>query len=293
MSPMITGNKNKWLTLLLTSLLIGVAVFFMNTKMTQSEKGHPTSATLFVHGYKGGQKSFGPMIERFETMNENSNHMLIYVHDNGKLAFKTPLSKGQHTFIQLLFENNRASLDQQTKWLQSVMYELKQSYHIDQIQLVGHSMGGMAAVKYLMNNQSPRYPSVEKLAVIASPFGGIRKKGYFNKNYGAALEDLKPGSAAQQNFIKRKQRLDQEVDVLAIAGVINKSEAPYDHWDGLVHLDSVKKLKSIISKEQYEEEIIYGIDATHSGLHEHPTVDRVLQDFLWKNSEYEKSVHGY
>ncbi|MGP4076117.1 alpha/beta fold hydrolase [Halobacillus sp. K22] len=275
-------SKKKFIFVLLTSLLLGIFIFLTNSKPTSSEKNGEITPTVFVHGFKGGPGTFNTMMNRLEQQNVGSKRMVAYVSRQGHVTLSGSLPPSMEPFIQVLFENDRASLNQQTTWLQEVFHRLKERHGIQQINLVGHSMGGLAATNFLLHYQKDQYPAVQKLAVIASPYKGINKEGYFEVHSGPAANDLKPDSDALNSMLSRKEFFPEGVDTLVIAGVINPSEVESEHWDGLVHASSVKGMKSIVPFGSYEEAIVFGKSATHSGLHEHPEVDQLLGEFLWR-----------
>ncbi|MGP4069678.1 alpha/beta fold hydrolase [Halobacillus sp. B29] len=280
----VFSNKKKFTLILLSSLLLGIFIFLTNSKPTSSEKNGEITPTVFIHGFKGGPGTFNTMMNRLEQQNVGSKRMVAYVSRQGHVTLRGSLPPSMEPFIQVLFENDRASLKQQTVWLQEVIHRLKKRHGIQQINLVGHSMGGLAATNFLLHYQDGQYPVVQKLAVIASPYKGIKKEGYFEVHSSPAANDLKPESDALKSMILRREFFPKGVDTLVIAGVINSSEEDSDHWDGLVHASSVKGMKSIVPFGSYREEIVFGQSATHSGLHEHPEVDRVLGEFLWEQS---------
>lgn len=162
------------------------------------------------------------------------------------------------------------------------MTTLRKTYDIKQVNLVGHSMGGLTTTNYLLNNHAGSYPEVQKLVVMGSPFKGIKDKNYFFNNYGEATHDLKPESRSLQLMIHNNHNFNEHINVLAIAGVI-----PNQKSDGLVHVSSALGIKDIVPSSVYHEKIIKDTKATHSGLHEHPRVDQEIAEFLWnvqKNS---------
>lgn len=160
------------------------------------------------------------------------------------------------------------------------MDTLQKKYGIKSVNLVGHSMGGLAATNLLLNRNAEASPIVQKLVVIASPFTGIFLDSYFKKNYGEAAYDLQSGSKALQSM--KNKNFPLGVEVLAIAGVINRGEPRGEYWDGLVHLRSVRGISEMVPPEQLSGEIIFDHQATHSGLHEIKAVDEALQQFLWE-----------
>lgn len=273
----------KWTPILVGSLLIGLIFFMTNSRPGSSEPidREDLTPTLFVHGYKGGPRSFDTMINRMQSLQWGEKHVKIYVSAKGHVTIRGNFTGSYNPFIQVLFENNRASINNQTLWLSDIMRRLKADYGIQQINLVGHSMGGLASVNYLLNEHQYSVPRVEKLSVIASPFKGIEKEDYFASNYGAATTDLLPGSEALDQMIAKKDQFPNDINVFAIAGVINKDDPESEHWDGLVHASSVSGLIDIVPFGQYEEKRLYNPLATHSGLHELEEVDLLLKEFLW------------
>ncbi|CDQ21564.1 Uncharacterized protein with an alpha/beta hydrolase fold [Halobacillus karajensis] len=274
---------NKWAPIVIGSLIIGSLFFMINSRSGSSEPvdREKLTPTLFVHGFKGGSRSFETMIDRMQNLQWGQKHMTIYVSARGDVTIRGEFKDTYNPFIQVLFENNRASIYNQTHWLSEIMRRLKADYNVQQVNLVGHSMGGLASVSYMLNDHHYSVPRVEKLAVIASPFKGIKKEGYFASNYGAATTDLQPGSEALEQMVKNKDQFPNDVDVFAIAGVINRDAPEKDHWDGLVHASSVNGLEEIVPFGQYKENRLYNPLATHSGLHELEEVDQLLKEFLW------------
>ncbi|WP_181350422.1 alpha/beta hydrolase [Thalassobacillus sp. CUG 92003] len=300
----IVANRKKYLPFILVSLLVGGALLFTNTTPTSSEKTKEITPTLFVHGYKGGPGSFGTMLSRLESQNIGQKSMIARVTRNNKLLISGDISNQTNPFIQVIFENNRASIKSQTAWLQQILRHLHDDYNIENVNLVGHSMGGLSSTNFVLHNQNDHYPNVDKLAVIASPFEGIERDGYFDVNTGRAAVDLQSKSQALKSMVDRKHQFDENTHVLAVAGVINKekgekteeaeilatSNQRYNNreakqtevaWDGLVSLPSALGIKTIAPKEHYAQKIFYDTRATHSGLHEHTGVDATLAKFLW------------
>src|SRR5699024_5865304 len=107
--------------------------------------------------------------------------------------------KKKPRFVQVVFENNRANFSDSALWLSKAMRVLKIKYHIDSINLVGHSMGGLVSVKYIEDYHDPsQYPVTNKLITIGSPFGGIYDERYFQLYQNRGAIDLQPDSRALQ-----------------------------------------------------------------------------------------------
>ncbi|WP_158290509.1 alpha/beta hydrolase [Halobacillus salinus] len=269
-------DKRKLFPLVIFTLLIGLLLFFSASKPTRSEYKTTETPTLFIHGYKGTERSFSTMLDRLERNHWGEKQMVVRVSKQGDLNIKGNTSDG-NPLIHVVFEDNRAALSEQKKWLHTIMKTLRSDYEVENVHLVGHSMGGLAATGYL-TDERPNEPEVLKLVVLASPFNGIQKEHYFKVNYGAAANDLKPDSKALQQLTKHKIK---ETNVLSIAGVINPDMPYKKQWDGLVHLKSAKGVEEMVRDTRLSSEVIEGDRATHSGLHEMHAVDRLIADFLW------------
>lgn len=228
--------------------------------------------TVFVHGYKGTYNSFGNMLNRFES-NQWGNKALVYrVSSEGYVrAFNLNRGKTKPVFIQVIFEDNRASFNDGARWLSNVLSHLKQYYQINNVNLVGHSMGGLISVKYIEEyDDRSRYPVTDKLVTIGSPFDGIYNKTYFQYNRDEAATDLKPNSAALQLLRSTKEMIPSNLNVLNIGSTGDPIAVP----------ESVKALRMIIPAEQMETVIIENDELGHSELHESRYVDQLIHSFL-------------
>ncbi|WP_064468776.1 alpha/beta fold hydrolase [Lederbergia galactosidilytica] len=264
-------------------LIIGL---FISRPKLINEQTHVAASpavipTLFLHGYKGSERSFSTMLERMEQQNWGTKTLVCFVHKNGRVSIRGTLPKNvENPFIQVIFENNRAQLSDQTKWLQEIMKQLKERYYIEEINVVGHSMGGLALTNYIQSTENQDgYPKVQNLITIGSPFLGIDQKGYFERNYGKALIDLKPNSQALNKLSHHRTSFPDDIQVLSIAGVV---EDPLT-GDGLVSLESALANRNLINSDQFTGKVVTSITATHSGLHEIEVVDQLIANFLWEN----------
>lgn len=276
------NNKHRGIGLFFIIFLIIGLVFFrprmMDEKKLAAEQS-PIVPTLFLHGYKGSERSFSTMLSRMENQQWGEKALVCRVSKNGRISLKGILPENtDNPFIQVIFENNRARISDQTKWLQSVMKILKDRYNVQEINLVGHSMGGLTLTSYLeTTNGHEAYPKALKLVTIGSPFKGIDQENYFDRNYGAALEDLKVGSSALNLLRTNKDFFPSNLPVLSIVGVITDPLT----GDGLVSQESALANGNIVKYDQFKGIILKDPKATHFGLHEHKRVDQLIAEFLW------------
>ncbi|WP_245835664.1 alpha/beta hydrolase [Virgibacillus ndiopensis] len=270
--------KKKQIIQTLFILIIAAGIIAI-TYMPEPAKSEPTKTppTVFVHGYKGTYNSFGNMLERFEKHGWGNKALVYYVSQDGKIR-EYNLNKGKREpiLIQVIFANNRASFDDTSAWLASVLQHMKVTYEIDSINLVGHSMGGLVSLKYLEeNHDADLYPVTKKLVTIGSPFDGIYSDYYFTINRDAAATDLKPNSAALKLLRLNNKKISDNVSVLSIGST----------GDYVAEPESVKALRMIIPDNQLMEKMIENANLGHSELHESEHVDRLIHSFLWQEQE--------
>lgn len=233
---------------------------------------------MFVHGFKGGPRSFNFMLDRFQNQYHwGKKTMVCEVDKNGHLHIYGGIpTYAKNPFIQVIFKNNRASIQETTNWLKEIMTVLNQKYNVKNIYIVGHSMGGLVLTNFIEQSNG-QYPKVQKLITIGSPFKGIQRETYYQNvhNTGPAIYDLKSNSSFLRSLVTNRNEFNQQIQVLSIAGVAKDPE----DGDGVVSLDSALGLQDIAPKVQ--KKVIYDPHATHSGLHEHPLVDQYVGEFLW------------
>lgn len=87
--------------------------------------------TLFVHGYSGGAGTFDNMIERLGTetdiytikTNQYGNYIYGYYMETNHEK-----NNSDHPMIQVVFEDNAASLDKQSDWVGEAVEKAKEQY---------------------------------------------------------------------------------------------------------------------------------------------------------------------
>jgi uncharacterized alpha/beta hydrolase family protein len=253
-------------------------MIFRTSNVQSSEK--PLTAeekfpTVFVHGYKGTYNSFKTMLDRFENQHGWGQKTLeISVSASGSVRYIGALPKYPTSppLVQVIFEDNRASLDKQAIWLENAMKLLHHQFNVPTVNIVAHSMGGLASTKYIENTSDDSFvPKTNKFITIATPFQGVTKESYDQINTGAAVIDLKPESRALKKLYINRSSISSEVKVLSIAG----------SGDDVVNVQSALGSRSLFEKNPFQSKIVYDPSISHSGLHETIKVDRLVGDYLW------------
>lgn len=235
--------------------------------------------TIFIHGYGGTMNSFGGMIQRLSGEGKTKKEMLITVQADGTLNVDGQLSKKKdNPSIQVLFAANKDNEWNQTEWIYSVLQYLKKQ-GITQVNLVGHSMGGVSSLRYLTTYGQPSdAPVIKKFISIGAPFNDFTESA-------ESIDDvLKNGPDAQSSrytdYENGLSNIPNTLPILLIAGKLDENTAS----DGTVPLNSALATYSLLEAHgnPVEYQIFTGQNAQHSQLHENLDVDEAVADFLWK-----------
>lgn len=240
-----------------------------------------TVPTLFLHGSGGGIGSLGSMLERFETQDIASKDLLLTVSEDGRISEQRngKLSETNPT-VQVIFEENNSDEWHQAEWLKAVLEHLRDEYGVDKVKLVGHSMGGIAAMRYLVTyGMDSHLPIIEKVVAIGSPYNN------FIDTLGeqTLADELKNGPSETEpryeDYVSLIHNVPEKTDFLFIGGQLSED----DLHDGIVALSSALALTYLLREQglSVTTEVIQGSQAEHSAMHENPEVDQLIANFLW------------
>jgi uncharacterized alpha/beta hydrolase family protein len=234
--------------------------------------------TVFIHGYGGTINSFGGMIQRLSSERKTTKEMLITVQSDGSLKVDGDLSKKKdNPSIQVLFTANKDTEWNQTEWIYTVLKYLKQQ-GVEQVNLVGHSMGGVSSLRYLTTYGQPNDAStINKFISIGAPFNDFTESSESIDDVLRNGPSVKAGRYIDyQNGIAN---VPNKLPILLLAGKINQETVT----DGTVPLNSALATFSLLKDHgnPIKYQIFTGPNAQHSQLHENLNVDKTVVDFLW------------
>ena len=237
-----------------------------------------TVPTVFIHGYGGTINSFGGMIQRLSSERKTTKEMLITVQSDGSLKVDGDLSKKKdNPSIQVLFTANKDTEWNQTEWIYTVLKYLKQQ-GVEQVNLVGHSMGGVSSLRYLTTYGQPNDAStINKFISIGAPFNDFTESSESIDDILRNGPSVKAGRYIDyQNGIAN---VPNKLPILLLAGKINQETVT----DGTVPLHSALATFSLLKDHgnPIKYQIFTGPNAQHSQLHENLDVDKTVADFLW------------
>lgn len=248
----------------------------LETNLTSKKTKVPT---LFVHGYSGTKNSFGGMLKRFEKNGWGKKELIMTVTSVGSITTTGSLSgKEDNPMIQVIFQDNKNTEWSQTKWLYNCLAFLKKR-GVEEVNLVGHSMGGVSGLRYLMSYPNDiSQPKVLKFAAIGAPFND-----FLDTSSAQNIADLlKNGpsevSSRYQDYENLAVNLAQDTKFLLLAGQLDKNTFN----DEMVPTTSALAVNSLLKQTNVvTTKIFYGPKAQHSQLHENEAVDQEVANFLW------------
>lgn len=252
-----------------------------STQLKKDASSKTAIPTVFIHGYGGTVNSFGGMIQRLEKKGETKKELVITVEADSSLQVDGQLSqKKVNPSIQVLFAANKDNEWNQTEWIYAVLKYLKQS-GVDQVNIVGHSMGGVSSLRYLTTYGQPEdAPKIQKLIAIGAPFND-----FTDTADDQTIDELLQNGPSQQSsrymdYSSGIANVPKMTNFLLLAG---KSEEQATS-DGTVPLTSALATYALLKAHgnQVAEQIFTGQNAQHSQLHENSAVDKAVAKFLWQ-----------
>ena len=243
---------------------------------------HQTAVpTLFIHGYGGTAGSFNGMLSRFEENSWGKSELTLTVQPAGIISgIGEWRNESNNPMIQVLFADNKNNEWNQADWIKAVLVYLKQTYQIEEVNLVGHSMGGVSSFRYLVTyGDDDSLPIVNKFVAIGAPFNDF-VTGNEEQSLDALIQDG-PLVISQRysDFAAGIQQYPKDTPLLNIVGDVQDGS----DGDGTVPMRSALSIGHLMQTNgiEYHEEIVTGSQTSHSQLHENTQVDKLVADFIW------------
>ncbi|AKP65750.1 alpha/beta hydrolase [Levilactobacillus koreensis] len=237
--------------------------------------------TLFFHGWGSSYRAEEQMAHSLVNAGLTKTIMRATVSKHGKVSLAGQFREGDyHPIVEVDFKDSRNSNPRQWgRWAKATVVTLQQKYHLKKFNVVGHSMGNMAIMYYLLDNTS-KLPKIQKQVNIAGHFDGILgmndEPNQMKLDHNGKPEKMQ---ADYKTLLQlRKTYPKNQITVLNVYGDKNDGS----HSDGSVSNASSQSLRYLVSSraKSYRERKIVGPNAQHSKLHNNIQVDRLLIRFL-------------
>lgn len=248
---------------------------------TQNEvKSYPV--TLFFHGYGGTKHSMGGMIQRLCSRYQATHTLDLTVNTDGTIQTSGTFEQAEKSvLINVLFADNKNNEWNQAEWIYQALQFVKTQYHVEKVNVVGHSMGGVSLFRFLETYQNQgELPTVEHFISIAAPLNEFLDTSNEQSVDGLLQQGPTQISPRYQDFQNNIANFPKNVQVSLFAGQLSAS----DLSDGTVPLTSALAVNQLLSSQQIPVEtfVFKGVLAQHSALHANPKVDKRIVEILWK-----------
>lgn len=248
---------------------------------TQNEvKAYPV--TLFFHGYGGTKHSMGGMIQRLSSRYQATHTLDLIVNTDGTIQTSGTFEQADKpVLINVLFADNKNNEWNQAEWIYQSLQFVKAQYHVEKVNVVGHSMGGVSLFRFLETYQNQgELPTVEHFISIAAPLNEFLDTSNEQSVDGLLQQGPTQISPRYQDFQNNIANFPKNVQVSLFAGQLSAS----DLSDGTVPLTSALAVNQLLSSQQIPVEtfVFKGVLAQHSALHANPKVDKRIAEILWK-----------
>ena len=248
---------------------------------TQNEvKSYPV--TLFFHGYGGTKHSMGGMIQRLSSRYQATHTLDLTVNTDGTIQTSGTFEQADKpVLINVLFADNKNNEWNQAEWIYQALQFVKTQYHVEKVNVVGHSMGGVSLFRFLETYQNQgELPTVEHFISIAAPLNEFLDTSNEQSVDGLLQQGPTQISPRYQDFQNNIANFPKNVQVSLFAGQLSAS----DLSDGTVPLTSALAVNQLLSSQQIPVEtfVFKGVLAQHSALHANPKVDKRIAEILWK-----------
>lgn len=248
---------------------------------TQNEvKSYPV--TLFFHGYGGTKHSMGGMIQRLSSRYQATHTLDLTVNTDGTIQTSGTFEQADKpVLINVLFADNKNNEWNQAEWIYQSLQFVKAQYHVEKVNVVGHSMGGVSLFRFLETYQNQgELPTVEHFISIAAPLNEFLDISNEQSVDGLLQQGPTQISPRYQDFQNNIANFPKNVQVSLFAGQLSAS----DLSDGTVPLTSALAVNQLLSSQQIPVEtfVFKGVLAQHSALHANPKVDKRIAEILWK-----------
>ena len=248
---------------------------------TQNEvKSYPV--TLFFHGYGGTKHSMGGMIQRLSSRYQATHTLDLTVNTDGTIQTSGTFEQADKpVLINVLFADNKNNEWNQAEWIYQSLQFVKAQYHVEKVNVVGHSMGGVSLFRFLETYQNQgEMPTVEHFISIAAPLNEFLDTSNEQSVDGLLQQGPTQISPRYQDFQNNIANFPKNVQVSLFAGQLSAS----DLSDGTVPLTSALAVNQLLSSQQIPVKtfVFKGVLAQHSALHANPKVDKRIAEILWK-----------
>lgn len=243
--------------------------------------------TLFFHGGLSNYKSEENMVKAAQKAGVTNSVIRADVDANGKVKLIGAISKNAvNPIVEVNYSNNvQLNFKEHGRYARNVVQTLQNEYGIKKINMVGHSLGNISIMYYLLQTaHDPEMPKLNKQISIGGHFDGLDFKQLpiairqpANLHVNREGKPNKTNSTYREMMRLRTLYPNKQTDILNIIGNIGGNS------DGIVKNASSLSLEYLVAPmaKTYQVVKIVGKNAEHGQLTYNKQVERSIINFLW------------
>jgi len=265
--------------MVILGLLGSVGLWFATQKVARPAS---RQTIILLHGYGSSARATKALATAIQAQTHLKRRQQVSVPPQGMVKLSgTTHQLQQGGIYQLNFADKQTTAQQASVALARLLQTLK-ARHVNQVVLVGHSMGATAALRVLLSHpiQDTTYPTVSHLVTIAAPFNSGLGSGGFDRAFDhntidPATKRPRLQDASYRYFEQHRANMPEQTKILNVMGDIG------DGSDGVVTNFSSRALKFWVKKDQnYQTLTIRGPKVQHSQVRDNSAVTQQVAQFI-------------
>ncbi|MDE7051014.1 MAG: alpha/beta hydrolase [Lactobacillus sp.] len=243
--------------------------------------------TLFFHGGLSNYHGEENMVKAAQNAGVTNSVIRADVDANGKVKLIGTIPKNAvNPIVEVNYRNNvQLDFKEHGRYARNVVQTLQNEYGIKKVNMVGHSLGNISIMYYLLQTaHDSKMPKLNKQVAIAGHFDGLDFKQLpiairqpSNLHVDGQGKPNKTNATYREMMKLRTLYPAKQTDVLNIIGNIGRNS------DGIVKNASSLSLEYLVAPmaKTYRVVTIVGKNAEHGQLTYNKQVERDIINFLW------------
>lgn len=242
--------------------------------------------TLYFHGALSNYHSEESLVKAAQKAGVTNSVIRADVNADGKVKLVGTIPQDAVNPIVMVNYKNNVQIDfyKAGRYATNVVKALQEKYGITKMNMVGHSLGNMSIMYYMLeNDQNANLPQLQKQVDIAGHFDGVDSPGLtadLTQPKGLKVVNGKPNKMNKAYKQMLKLRRTYPKDQVAVLNIIGNSQ---NKSDGVVKNVSSLSLGYLVQDraKSYQVLTYTGYNAEHGRLTFNSQVERDIINFLW------------
>lgn len=251
------SNFKYLLSIIILLILLGIPSYFWAKKdesTLAATYNSKISPIIIIPGSGANAHRFDNLVKTINQQYDEHHSLLrVTVHTNDRITYSGSVSTTDtHPFIVVGFQNNRdgyPNIKKQAAWFNLAFNALKNRYHFNNFNALGHSNGGLIWTYFFEDYFNDSNIIANRMMTVGTPYN-LEESKLANKT--AMLNEL----------IKKRADIPKDLSYFSIAGTKGYTD------DGIVPLNSVDAGKYIYEGniKRYTLITLTGSQAEHSDM---------------------------